>query len=122
MSHGLVVKTKLYISEFHANISFVLIYHSLFQAPNPLTPQMLCAGVENTILSSCYGDIGGPYACLNSDMKTYTLHGIVSWGPGSCNASEYYTVFTRVTKFRAWIKQHTGIAGRGGGLEHVTYL
>lgn len=81
---------------------------------------MLCAGVENTTLSSCHGDIGGPYACLNSDMKTYTLHGIVSWGPGSCNASEFFTVVSRVTKFRAWIQQHTGIGGGGGGLEHVT--
>ena len=76
-------------------------------------------GVENTTLSSCHGDIGGPYACLNSDMKTYTLHGIVSWGPKSCNASEFFTVVSRVTKFRAWIQQHTGIGG-GGGLELVT--
>ena len=84
-----------------------------------LTPQMLCAGVENTILSGCHGDSGGPYVCLNSDKKTYTLHGAVSWGSGSCNAKQLFTVFARVTKFRAWIKQHTGVGG-GGGLEPVS--
>ena len=78
-----------------------------------LTPQMLCAGVENTILSGCHGDSGGPYVCLNSDQKTYTLHGAVSWGSGTCNAKQLFTVFARVTKFRAWIKQHTGIGGAG---------
>ena len=55
-----------------------------------LTPQMLCAGVENTILSGCHGDSGGPYVCLNSDKKTYTLHGAVSWGSGSCNAKQLF--------------------------------
>ncbi|KAL9985794.1 hypothetical protein ACROYT_G008239 [Oculina patagonica] len=80
-----------------------------------LTPQMLCAGVENTILSGCHGDSGGPYVCLNADGKTYTLHGAVSWGSGQCNARQLFTVFARVTQFRAWIKQHTGIGGGGGG-------
>ena len=78
---------------------------------------MLCAGVDNTILSGCHGDSGGPYVCLNSDKKTYTLHGAVSWGSGTCNARLIFTVFARVTQFRAWIKQHTGIGG--GGLEPV---
>ena len=79
---------------------------------------MLCAGVENTTLSGCHGDSGGPYVCLNSDGTTYSLHGAVSWGSGSCNANQLFTVFARVTQFRAWIKQHTGIDG--GGLETVT--
>lgn len=77
---------------------------------------MLCAGVENTILSGCHGDSGGPYVCLNSDNKTYTLQGAVSWGSGTCNARVVFTVFARVTQFRDWIKQHTGI---GAGLESV---
>ena len=76
---------------------------------------MLCAGVENTILSGCHGDSGGPYVCLNADKRTYTLHGAVSWGSGSCNAKQLFTVFARVTQFRAWIKQHTGLGGGGGG-------
>ena len=83
-----------------------------------LTPQMLCAGVENTILSGCHGDSGGPYVCLNSDKKTYTLHGAVSWGSGSCNAKQLFTVFARVTQFRAWIQQHTGVVG--GGLKPLS--
>lgn len=82
---------------------------------------MMCAGVENTTLSSCHGDIGGPYACLNSDMKTYTLHGIVSWGPGSCNASEFFTVVSRVTKFRASVDPaaHGNRRRRRFGTRHI---
>lgn len=76
-----------------------------------LTPQMLCAGVDKTILSSCHGDSGGPFVCLNADGKTYTLHGPVSWGSSSCNAKQLFTVFARVTQYRAWIKQHTGLGG-----------
>ncbi|CAH3142235.1 unnamed protein product, partial [Porites lobata] len=72
-----------------------------------LTPQMLCAGVENTILSGCHGDSGGPYVCLNADGKTYTLHGAVSWGSARCDAKQLFSVFARVTQFRAWIKTHT---------------
>ena len=76
---------------------------------------MLCAGVEDTILSGCHGDSGGPYVCLNADGKTYTLHGAVSWGSGRCDAKQLFTVFARVTQFRAWIKTHTGLGGGGGG-------
>ncbi|CAH3103801.1 unnamed protein product, partial [Pocillopora meandrina] len=79
-----------------------------------LTPQMLCAGVDNSILSGCHGDSGGPYVCLNADGNTYTLHGAVSWGSSRCDAKQLFTVFARVTQYRAWIKQHTGISGGGG--------
>ena len=94
----------------------MLIYIPLV-VPISLTPQMLCAGVENSILSGCHGDSGGPYVCVNADMKTYTLHGAVSWGSSRCDAKQLFTVFARVTQYRAWIKQHTGIGG--GGLEQV---
>ncbi|XP_078360420.1 MAM and LDL-receptor class A domain-containing protein 1-like isoform X2 [Oculina patagonica] len=93
-------KCKLKISQAGVSVTF--------------TRQMLCAGVENTILSGCHGDSGGPYVCLNADGKTYSLHGAVSWGSGTCNARQIFTVFARLTRFRAWIKQHTGI-GDGGG-------
>ncbi|XP_078356255.1 transmembrane protease serine 9-like isoform X2 [Oculina patagonica] len=79
-----------------------------------LTPQMLCAGVDNTILSGCHGDSGGPYVCLNADMKSYTLHGAVSWGSSRCDSKHLYSVFARVTQYRGWIKQQTGIGGGGG--------
>ena len=94
-------------------LHFLQLFCYLLLVSISLTPQMLCAGVENTILSGCHGDSGGPYVCLNSDQKTYTLHGAVSWGSGTCNAKQLFTVFARVTKFRAWIKQHTGIGGAG---------
>ena len=77
---------------------------------------MLCAGVKNTRLSGCHGDSGGPYVCLNADQKTYTLHGAVSWGSPTCNSSQLYTVFARVTQFLPWIKQHKEHGDGGGGL------
>ncbi|XP_067035363.1 MAM and LDL-receptor class A domain-containing protein 1-like [Acropora muricata] len=83
--------------------------------PISLTAQMLCAGVNNTRLSGCQGDSGGPYVCLNSDKRTYTLHGAVSWGSATCQASQLYTVFARVTEFLPWIKNHTGLGPGGGG-------
>lgn len=96
-------------------ISFVVVIVFLSQVSMSLTAQMLCAGVNNTRLSGCHGDSGGPYVCLNSDKRTYTLHGAVSWGSASCQASHLYTVFARVTEFLPWIKNHTGL-GPGGGL------
>ena len=83
---------------------------------------MLCAGVENTILSGCHGDSGGPYVCLNSDGKTYTLHGAVSWGSRSCNAKQLFSVFARVTRFRAWIKLHTGVGATGLQPVSINYM
>ena len=99
------------------NIQFssCILCFRVFLVSIAFTSQMLCAGVENTILSGCHGDSGGPYVCLNADGKTYTLHGAVSWGSGRCDAKQLFTVFARVTQFRAWIKTHTGLGGGGGG-------
>ena len=67
-----------------------------------ITDVMLCAGVKDTILSGCHGDSGGPYVCGDSTNR-FVLHGAVSWGSPRCAASERYTVFARVAKFRQWI-------------------
>ena len=95
---------------FWITLAYLGIF-SFFVVSISLTPQMLCAGVDNTILSGCHGDSGGPYVCLNADGKTYTLHGAVSWGSSRCDAKQLFTVFARVTQYRAWIKQHTGLGG-----------
>ena len=66
---------------------------------------MLCAGVKGTKLGGCYGDNGGPFVCRNSAGGPWVLHGAVSWGSRSCNATVKYTVFARVSAFREWIEK-----------------
>jgi secreted trypsin-like serine protease len=75
-----------------------------------ITEQMLCAGVDETILSGCHGDSGGPYVCRDSSNR-FVLQGAVSWGSPRCSASERYTVFARVAKFRNWIDSEVSRAG-----------
>ena len=69
---------------------------------------MLCAGVKGTKLGGCYGDNGGPFVCRNSAGGPWVLHGAVSWGSRSCNATVKYTVFARVSAFREWIENYIG--------------
>ncbi|XP_015771051.1 PREDICTED: chymotrypsin B-like [Acropora digitifera] len=73
-----------------------------------ITGEMICAGVEGEPLSGCHGDSGRPYVCQASSGNWF-LQGAVSWGSPRCAASERYTVFARVTQFRNWIRQHTGV-------------
>ena len=95
---------------------------------------MLCAGKPGSVVSGCHGDSGGPYVCQNAAGR-WVLQGAVSWGSGSCSASQMFTVFARVAKFKNWIDQHVasgelfgllrswclcvgrGGEGRGGGDE-----
>ncbi|CAB3982538.1 chymotrypsinogen B-like [Paramuricea clavata] len=75
-----------------------------------ITEQMLCAGVDDSILSGCHGDSGGPYVCRDSNNR-FVLQGAVSWGSPRCASSERYTVFARVAKFRNWIDSEIRRAG-----------
>lgn len=68
-----------------------------------ITKNMLCAGQKpGTIISGCHGDSGGPYVCISKGSK-WSLAGAVSWGSSSCDRSDKYTVFARVSEFRDWI-------------------
>ena len=54
----------------------------------------------------CHGDSGGPLACKVGN--TWKLAGATSWGVPTC--SVYYpTVYTRVSYYRGWIQQNTGV-------------
>ncbi|KAK3755006.1 hypothetical protein QZH41_001976 [Actinostola sp. cb2023] len=72
----------------------------------PVTDAMVCGAKPGTQISGCHGDSGGPYVCKNSAGR-WVLQGDVSWGSGSCNINQLYTVFGRVAKFRNWIDMHT---------------
>ncbi|XP_040183063.1 chymotrypsin-like elastase family member 2A [Rana temporaria] len=63
---------------------------------------MVCAGGDG-IVSSCYGDSGGPLNCQNS-QGGWELHGVVSFGSSlGCNYYKKPSVFTRVSDYNSWI-------------------
>ncbi|XP_011501548.1 PREDICTED: trypsin-7-like [Ceratosolen solmsi marchali] len=71
--------------------------------PRPITERMLCAGhVYFGGKDACQGDSGGPLVQGNK------LIGIVSWGLG-CAKPYYPGVYTRVTAFRSWINDNSGV-------------
>jgi len=77
---------------------------------DPLTPQMLCAGLKTGKRDSCYGDSGGP---LIADIGGKSVQlGIVSWGEGpsdddvKCGHQDVYGVYSRVASFKDWIQSH----------------
>ncbi|MCP5283214.1 MAG: serine protease [Rhodoferax sp.] len=68
-----------------------------------ITPQMLCAGPEDTSKSSCNGDSGGPATVEFAGLRR--LVGIVSFGKAGCQGRHAYSVFTRVSAYGPWIRQ-----------------
>jgi secreted trypsin-like serine protease len=77
---------------------------------DPLTANMLCAGVDEGKRDSCYGDSGGPLVSLEPDGPVQ--HGIVSWGEGprdgsaACGHAGAYGVYAKVARYRDWIDAH----------------
>ncbi|KAI9548220.1 hypothetical protein NQZ68_010439 [Dissostichus eleginoides] len=71
-----------------------------------VTRYMFCAGYPIEMKDSCQGDSGGPH--FTKYEGTWFLTGIVSWGE-SCAADGKYGVYTRVSRYYAWISQKTGL-------------
>lgn len=78
---------------------------------DPLTENMICAGIKEGGRDSCYGDSGGPLIAT-VDGKAVQL-GIVSWGEGpadaevKCGHEDVYGVYSRVSSFKDWIAAKT---------------
>ncbi|KAM4606931.1 chymotrypsin-like elastase family member 2A [Discoglossus pictus] len=65
---------------------------------------MICAGGDG-VISSCYGDSGGPLNCRNA-QGAWEVHGVVSFGSSlGCNYYKKPSVFTRVSDYNSWISQ-----------------
>uniref|UniRef100_G3WF48 Peptidase S1 domain-containing protein n=1 Tax=Sarcophilus harrisii TaxID=9305 RepID=G3WF48_SARHA len=76
-----------------------------------VSQRMFCAGFPSKgDKDSCSGDSGGPLVCSLEDSGLYALFGITSWGFG-CGRINYPGVYTSVTVFTDWIKQHINDTG-----------
>ncbi|CAN9501491.1 unnamed protein product [Ophioblennius macclurei] len=71
-----------------------------------VTRFMFCAGYRNIQKDACQGDSGGPH--VTNYKGTWFLTGIVSWGE-ECAKDGKYGIYTRVSRYYAWISQTTGI-------------
>lgn len=78
---------------------------------DPLTGNMLCAGIADGARDACNGDSGGPL--FSTDGTEPVQVGIVSWGEGpmdaqaACGHANAYGVYTRLANYRDWIAEKT---------------
>jgi secreted trypsin-like serine protease len=79
---------------------------------DPLTPNMLCAGVQSGARDACNGDSGGPLFTVKDGQPVQV--GIVSWGEGpmdggaACGHANAYGIYTRLANYTGWVKAKMG--------------
>lgn len=72
---------------------------------NLITGNMFCAALPGT--DSCSGDSGG--AIVSRETAPPTLVGVVSFGIDNCADRRHPGVYTRLSRFRRWIADRTGL-------------
>lgn len=79
---------------------------------DPLTDNMICAGLADGARDACNGDSGGPLFITRNGTRTQV--GVVSWGEGpidanaACGHANAYGVYTRLANYRGWIAEKMG--------------
>ncbi|MBF0442280.1 MAG: trypsin-like serine protease [Oligoflexales bacterium] len=77
------------------------------QFAKSLDSRVICAGnKEGNGKDSCNGDSGGPLVTTEEPPR---LLGVVSWGDG-CGANGRPGVYTRVSAFKEWIREKSGVS------------
>ncbi|XP_063048942.1 serine protease 33-like [Engraulis encrasicolus] len=71
-----------------------------------ITSNMICAGYAAEGKDSCQGDSGGPM--VNQQNWVWIQSGVVSFGYG-CDRPGFPGVYTRVSRYQAWIKSHISV-------------
>ena len=72
---------------------------------NLVNVNMICAGDLQGGRGTCTGDSGGPLACVDESLTTWTIYGLTSWAKVPCAGPDSPTVFTRVSAFVPWINR-----------------
>ena len=79
---------------------------------DPLTDNMICAGLADGARDACNGDSGGPLFAMIDNEPVQV--GIVSWGEGpmdggaACGHANAYGVYTRLANYKGWIAEKMG--------------
>lgn len=79
---------------------------------DPLTDNMICAGLADGARDACNGDSGGPLFAMIDNEPVQV--GIVSWGEGpmdggaACGHANAYGVYTRLANYKDWIAEKMG--------------
>ncbi|XP_034448543.1 serine protease 27-like [Hippoglossus hippoglossus] len=68
-----------------------------------ITDNMICAGLRAGGKDSCQGDSGGPM--VSKQNSRWIQEGVVSFGEG-CALPNFPGVYTRVSRYQAWINSH----------------
>ena len=80
---------------------------------DPLTANMLCAGIKDGARDACNGDSGGPLFAMQNGKPVQV--GIVSWGEGpmdggaACGHENAYGIYTRLANYKSWVAAKTGM-------------
>ena len=84
-------------------------YQQRYPRQDLIAESMFCAGYENGNKDACLGDSGGPISADTLLGGNGVLLGVVSWGV-DCAQPQTPGVYTRITYFKDWIEETTGVA------------